>query len=105
MERGSDVQSTSDRQASVSGQKQGHVSGAVSSHTCKKMTYALTDGQRGMAKKQKKAKSRKPLGVKASGSGGAEPGPVSGVGKGKGAVHLFPKPAHQPEDLRLPAIF
>ncbi len=51
---GSDVQSTSGRQASVSGQKQGHGGGAVSSHTRKKTTISLSVGQKGMAMKQKK---------------------------------------------------
>ncbi len=66
---GAGMQSTPDRQASVSGQEQGSVGGSVSSHTCKQMTktYALTAGQRGMAQRMKKAKSQKSRGVKASG--------------------------------------
>ncbi len=98
-EREYDLQSTSDRQASVSGQKQGHGSGAVSSHTRKKTTYSLTDGQRGMAQKPKKAKSRKPRGIKTSVSGTTEPGSVFSSGKGRVAARLSPSlyvnwPAH-----------
>ncbi len=102
--RASDVQSTSDRQASVSGQKQGCVGGSVSSRTRKQMTtiYSLTAGQQGMALKPKKAKSQKPRGVKASGSGGTKSGSVLSTGKGRGAVHLFPAPVPKLEDTRLP---
>ncbi len=100
-EGGADVQSISDRQASVSGRKQGHSGGAVSSRTRKKLTVSLTGGQKGMAKKQKKAKSRKPRGVKTSGSGGTKTGSVSGVGKARGTARLFPEPRRKPEDTNL----
>ncbi len=102
MGRESDVRSTSDRQASVSRQKQGCGSGAISSRTHKKMTYSLTDGQRRMAQKPKKAKSRKPQGVKTLVSGRTEPGSVSGTGKGRGTARLFPDPVCQPEHVDLP---
>ncbi len=99
---GSDLQSTSDRQASVSRQKQDHGSGAVSSRTCKQMTYSLTDGQRGMAKKQKKAKSRKPRGIKTMVSEGTEPRSVSSIGNGRSAASLLPEPVRKPEAVSLP---
>ncbi len=103
--RGVGVQSTPDHQASVSGQEQGPVGGSVSSRTRKQMTEtnALTAGQRGMAQKPKKAKSRKSRGVKTSGSGGTKPGSVPSTGKGRAAVRLFPAPLPKPEDTRLPA--
>ncbi len=84
---GSGVQSNPSHQASVSGQKQDGGSDVVSSRTRKKTTVSLTEGQRGMAIKQKKAKSQKPQGIKTSSSGieGLSPDllPVRGRGVGQ----------------------
>ncbi len=52
--------------------------------------------------KQKKANSRKPRGVKTSRSGGTEPGSVTGIGKGRGTIRLFPAPIRKPGDTPHP---
>ncbi len=102
---GADMQSTPDRQASVSGQEQSRVGGSVSSCTRKQktLTYYLTASQWEMALRPKKAKSRKSRGVKTSGSGGTKPGSTPGLGKGSGVPRILFEPKPKPEDIRLPA--
>ncbi len=68
---GSDVQSTSDRQASVWTEAGPWWRGCLFAHS-QEDDISLTDGQGGMVMKPKKAKSQKHQGVKTSGSGGTE---------------------------------
>ncbi len=97
------VQSTSDRQAPVSGQEQGRTKGSVSSCMCKQTTTTyLTASQRGLAQKPRKAKTRKSKGVKTSRSEGANPALVPGAGRGRGAVRLLPDTMLKPESVQLP---
>ncbi len=98
--RGPGMQSTPDRQASVSGQGQGHVGGSVSSRMRKQMTetYALTAGQREMALKPKKGKAGKSKGVKAPGLGETKPGSAPNLGKVTGEPHILLEPKTNPED-------
>ena len=97
------VQSTSDHKAPVSGREQGRTKGSVSSRTRKQTTTTyLTAGQRGLAQKPRKAKTRKAKGVKTSGSEGAKPGLVPGAGKERGVLRVLPTTTLKPESVRLP---
>ncbi len=95
------VQSTSDHKAPVSGREQGRTKGSVSSRTRKQTTTTyLTAGQRGLAQKPRKAKTRKAKGVKTS--EGAKPGLVPGAGKGRGVLRVLPTTTLKPESVQLP---
>ncbi len=66
-ESGIGVQSTSAHNTPVSGQESGHGKKSKSSRTHKQMkTYSLTTRQQELAPKTRKAKARKPKGVKTS---------------------------------------
>ncbi len=67
-----------------------------------KTTTYLTAGQRGLAQKPRKAKTKKAKGVKTSGSEGAKPGLVPGAGKERGVLRVLPTTTLKPESVRLP---
>ncbi len=63
------------------------------------MTQSLTGGHRGLAQKPRKAKTQKSKGVKASGSGGAKPGSVTGAGRGRGSARPLLETTLKPESV------